>query len=1507
MNHKPTLFQRILIFATFCSFYYTGEAQFLQTIDATNNGPYTPQSLISNVLLGNGVDVSNITYSGSPRAVGYFSGGTQSIGIERGILLTTGYAAKPTFGSGPTDEGIKFASNSNGSSAFDVNLDDIATQAIRDVAVYTITFTPTSDTLRFRYCFASEEYPEYSCTQFNDIFGFFIQGPGYPIPTNIAIVPGTNLPVAINNIHPFNNQNNPNPNPCFPFNTQYYNNNNNSSDQPVYDGYTSVLTAVAKVIPCESYTIKLAIADVFDTGFDSGVFIEAKSFGTSSLRVSLNTPGADGSIAEGCFPASITFSLANPLPTDYPININQFGSATAGIDFQNLPGNLTIPAGQTQLTVPIGAMEDNQAEPLEFVSFDVKTDACHRDTVSLFLRDNPILPPLMADTTICSTGSSILLDATVPVPTPQPPTFSNLQDVPIPDNYPSVSSPILVAGIQPTVLGPGSIRSVCLNIEHGYDDDLDLFLLSPGGQVLELSTDNGGSGDHYTNTCFTPTAITPINFPGPQAPNTATPFTGFFTPEGAWSDLWDTPNRPTNGTWRLQATDDFPSFSGKILDWSITFAPSYEVTYQWAPSADITCLDCPTAVVSPDFSTSYAVTATDTYGCTATDSVQVEIAALVVSTSIADPISCFGSADGLATVDVNVGGSNTYQWSDPGAQTTAQASNLAAGSYTVTVTNIGGCQATGSVTLTQPPLLELTTTAQNAVCFGQPSGNASVLVFGGTAPYQYLWSNGMTTATPSGLNSGTYTVTATDAQGCSNTQSINIIQPSAIQLGANQVQNVTCFHGDDGSISLLYSGATQPILFQWSSGQSQPEISGLTAGTYTVTLTDGNGCTNSYAQTITEPMELQVATSPTTVGCYGEATGALHLTINGGTPVYSASWQGPGGFSGTGLDLLQLVAGNYTATITDQKGCVKTLTTNLTQPDAVALNLPAVADTVCFSGFNGIASVVPAGGTPPYSFLWSVPGQATATATGLSSQAYQVTVTDAHGCTKMAQTTVAQKQAMAVLAQQTLPKCHNGSDGTAAVVSVSYGNTPASLTNFQFSWNTVPVQQNIAAVYLRAGQPYTVTASEPDGCTSSHTFTMGNPTAVVASITGSSPVKCPGEGSGWAAAGATGGTAPYTWLWGVSSTPNDSVGQGLYAGVNRVTVTDANGCPALTTVTIASPPPIEVQFQTESVHCFGDSSGGARASASGGTGPYQYKWSNGVQNIAIQDIFAGVYDVTVTDDAGCTTHRSAEVHQPAAPVSGTVDMREPRCFGDHNGRVIFHPAGGTPPYRYALDDQPYNGSIAQIGLNAGFYEPKIIDNNGCLLVLPTIEVTQTAKLDVDLGPDFRILLGRDTQLLALVSNNSGNYQLSWAPEDSTWLSCLDCLNPSVYNLQSNHYFDITATDSAGCRAKDQILISVERPRKVFVPTAFSPNGDLNNDLLLVHGQNTSKVLAFRIYDRWGEMVYEAKNFAFNDDQTGWDGNFKGQPLDPGVFVWVLEVEYIDGETDVYKGNTTLIR
>ncbi|MEO0006423.1 MAG: hypothetical protein RJA20_619 [Bacteroidota bacterium] len=1499
MNFKP--FVQLLFFVT--PTFFRLSAQNLQTVDA-QNGPYNAQSLVSNVFLGEGVEVLNVTYNGSPRAIGYFSGGTQSIGIERGIIMTSGYAAKPSAGFGPPDVGQNFASNSNGSSATDANLSSIATAAVRDVAVYTITFKPNSDILSFRYCFASEEYPEYSCTAFNDVFGFFIQGPNYPTPTNIAKIPNTNLPVSINNIHPYNDQNNPNPDPCFPFNAQYYNGNSNTNKQPVYDGYTDIFTATAMVIPCQTYTIKLAIADVFDSAYDSGVFLEARSFGTSGLRVAAVTPAADGSIAEGCSAATINFTIAQPQTQNFPIIYEVSGSATPGVDFTSLPSNLSIPAGQTQLSVNIPGLEDGLTEIPEDLVVRVKVDACNWDTVRILIKDNLLVPPAMQDTGVCITGTPVTLNATVPIQTPPPPAFSNNNSIPIPDNYPAVNSPVSVSGVQPVTLGPGVIRSVCVNLTHSYDDDIDLFLISPGGQVLELTTDNGASGDNYTNTCFTPSAPVPITFPGPQAPASAAPFTGNFQPEGAWSDLWDTPTRPSNGNWQLQAADDFPTFTGSIQNWSITFAPLYEVNYAW--STGVSCPTCPVNTIVPTASSTYYVTATDIYGCSATDSVHVSVAQLSATAAVISDVSCFGKSDGKLLANANIGGNNTYLWSDPAGQTTQTASNLGPGTYQVTIYNPAGCTGVASATVTEPPLLDLNANASGVTCFGGNNGTAQTLVTGGTTPYQYLWSNGQTSVSQSGLPAGNYTVTVTDSNGCTDTGQVSISQPSAIQLSVTQSLDVSCFGGNNGQISVLAQGGAGAVTYLWSNGQSGASATSLAAGNYTVTTTDSNGCTRTVSATVSQPTQLVVQSSQQQARCFGEANGQIQLTVGGGVPGYSALWQGPNGYTGNGLGISDINAGTYQVTVTDQNGCTRVTDAAVDQPDPLTLSIPASADTICFLGSSGVISVAAGGGNGGYTYSWNN-GQSGPTAAGLAAGTYQVTATDIRGCLITGQSVVPQKEQLFASALTVQPRCHDGEDGYATVNNIRYGAVAANPADFQYLWSTTPAQTAQTAINLKAEQPYTVTVTDPDGCSATYGFSLGNPAPMVASITGKSDVLCNGDPTGWASAKATGGKAPYSWLWANSSTPADSVGKGLLAGTNKVTISDAFGCNATVTVEINEPTRLIGQIIPAHVKCYGERSGSANVNAFGGISPYKYIWWNGVTGTQVTGLPAGEIGVTVTDANGCATPVITDILQPEMPITGQVVLTSPTCHGYHDGRITILPSGGAPPYRYALNDKPWNGSAVQIGLYAGQYIPKVADANGCTVELPVTQLNDPAEVIANLGPDITIEFAQDTQLLLEVYNAVGTWSVQWAPEDIAWLSCSDCRNPAVNGLSNPHYFDVEVTDQNGCRADDQVLIQVIVPRKVHVPTAFSPNGDFVNDLLLVHGQSTSRARTFRVYDRWGEMVYEAANFAFNDENTGWDGSFRGQPMNPGVFIWVLEAEFADGYTEIFRGNTTLVR
>lgn len=1483
-------------------------AQSLQ-ITGGDTPPFTPDNLVRNVFLGEGVEVTSVTFKGKPVAVGYFSGGTQSIGIERGIVMTSG-SAENASGNGNSQNDTK-----NGSTATDFDLNAIATSFLHDVAVYEIKFIPTADTLRFRYCFASEEYPEFACQIYNDVFAFFIQGPGYPTPTNIARIPGTNQVVSINTLHPVFAPNN-----CPAVNAQFYNSNLNLAKQPIYDGFTDVFIAQAIVTPCSEYTIKLAISDVGDDIFDSGVFLEAKSFGTGSLQVELTTVSADGVIAEGCAPGTLMFSIPKAIGKNFPIDFKLGGTAVQGVDYQNFPATLSIPAGQTSISVPVAALTDNLPETGEFIALDVQRDPCRRDTLLIFLRDNGILPPsLPADTTYClGNAQPLLLDGTLPLPTPPATTFTNTTDFAVPDDDKlGTASPITVFGVQPTTLGPGVIRSVCLNATHQWVDDLDFYLISPGGQILELTTDNGQNGQNYTGTCFTPTATTLVSAPGPFALAASAPFTGDWLPEGLWADLWDGQN-PTNGTWKLQATDDQITFSGSLLDWSITFEPSYQINYAWSPAAGLDCPTCPKVTATPTLPTVYTLTATDSYGCTATDQIaispQAELSAPTVTCAgetATDLTFGWTAVGGAVGYEINLNGTG---WVPANGNLTHTATAVPPGTVlNIQVRGISGAAAcpaligTAACAKCASPTLSIAQVAP--ACSGTATGSVTVsITANANPPYTYtLGIQSNTTGVFQNLPASLYPVTATDTKGCSATATILLTDPPALQATLSTAA-ATCFGSKNGTATIAPAGGSGPYQFLWNTGNTTAQITGLTAGTYTAQVTDAKGCTATFTGSVSQPASIAVQSATYAVGCFGEKTGRIALKISSGMPGYTIAWSGPNGYTGQGDSLSQLAAGTYTATVSDAAGCTLVFSETVTQPPTgLALALPATADTVCFSGKNGTATVTATGSTAPYTYVWDAAGQTAATATNLAPATYRVTVTDAKGCTATAATAIFEKPQLAATATAQDPRCYNGSDGTATVTAAAYGTAPADLASFQFFWNTAPPQTARAAIGLKANTAYTVTISDTDGCTATASVSTGNPTAFLVEAKTLAPAPCFGEPGGSASASGIGGIPPYTYAWSGNGGINPQA-EGLLAGTYRITLTDAAGCTATASTSITQPTALKITTLASDAKCFGENSGSAKAAASGGTPPYNYLWASGggQQKPDITGLAAGFHFLSVTDAKGCRALDSVEVSQPAVLVA-TAQVTDVTCFGLRNGKIQLTGMGGTPPYRYALDTDPWNGSSLQFGLPAGTYTPKIRDGNGCTAALPPVTVAQRPAIAVDLGPDFAINLGESTQLFATADHAPKPFRFSWPPADSLWLSCLDCDAPFVDSLLFGRYFSVQVTDSLGCTGSDQVFISVKKERRVYVPTGFSPNGDGNNDRLWPVGQEGVQVLDFQVYDRWGEWVFQATDFAPNDANAGWDGTFRGDAAAPGVYVWVMEVEYRDGARERLRGETMLIR
>jgi gliding motility-associated-like protein len=366
-----------------------------------------PTQMVQNVLVGSGVTVSNVNYSGHPGAIGTFTSGAipTNLGFASGIILASGYVITAV---GPNTQ--PSAGDNLGFPGDPLLNTLVAPSTTYDAAVLTFDFVPLSDTIKFRYVFGSEEYPVYVGSSFNDVFGFFVSGGFNPatwtpfVNRNIAIIPGTaNTPVSINNV---NNGNN-NVGPCM--NCAYYVNNTGGATIE-YNGLTTVLTAWLHVVPCVTYSLKIAIADAGDGILDSGVFLEANSFVSNNIQLSSYTtnPHLDTMAIEGCNSAVIQFKLPAVTPVDRTIYYSIGGTATNGVDYVQIPNNIVIPAGSDSVLLYIHPIMDSIPEGIETVRIIANTSFCTTDTVWVYIKDyHPMDPVVSNDTVLCATASTL--------------------------------------------------------------------------------------------------------------------------------------------------------------------------------------------------------------------------------------------------------------------------------------------------------------------------------------------------------------------------------------------------------------------------------------------------------------------------------------------------------------------------------------------------------------------------------------------------------------------------------------------------------------------------------------------------------------------------------------------------------------------------------------------------------------------------------------------------------------------------------------------------------------------------------------------------------------------------------------------------------------------------------------------------------------------------------------------------------------------------------------------
>lgn len=816
--------------------------------------------------------------------------------------------------------------------------------------------------------------------------------------------------------------------------------------------------------------------------------------------------------------------------------------------------------------------------------------------------------------------------------------------------------------------------------------------------------------------------------------------------------------------------------------------PGY--TYLWAPGGQTT------PGISGQTAGTYTLTITDSKGCQLTTPYTITQPLPLAVTFTQTNVSCFSGSNGTATATVT-GGTipYTYSWS-PSGGTGPVASGLIAGTYTLTVTDNKGCIVTGTVTITQPPVLTAATTSTNETCDYLNNGTATAIPGGGTPGYTYSWApGGMTTAVVSGLATGTYTVTITDSRGCTAIAFATITQPITLTVAMNQV-DVSCFAGNDGTASASPSGGTPGYTYLWApGGATTSNISGLTIGTYTVTVTDNQGCQAQNTVTITQPVApLSMSQVITNVSCSGGSDGTISITASGGTATYTYLWL-PGGQ--TTSSITGQPAGTYTITVTDAEGCQLTNNYTITQPAPLSITF-SHTDVSCFGGSDGTATGTVAGGTPAYLYNWSPSGGSGPGASGLAAGTYTLNVTDSKGCVFSSTVVITEPTVLTASASATDETCDYLNNGT--VTASPTGGTPG----YTYLW--APGGATTVSVSALASGTYTVTVTDSEGCTATATTVILQPAPLAITFDFHMDVSCFGGSDGVLSAVPSGGTPNYSYLW-MSGGGTTNVISGLTAGTYTLTITDLNGCQVQSTSVITQPAaPVTVATSSTPASCFGSSDGTATAVGSGGTGTYTYQWMPGSLSGALVDsIMAGTYTVTATDVNGCTGTNTVVVNQPTEIILTTSTVNS-NC-GTASGQASVVVSGGIIPYTFLWSPSGGTGSSAT-GLFAGAYTVTVTDGNGCIS-------SQWANVNDNTGPAATIFDivnvtcngGTDGAASVSIAGGTGPFVYTWTP--------LGGSAPTATGLPAGSY-TVTVTDIFGCESNATTSPDITEPPPIVI-------------------------------------------------------------------------------------------
>lgn len=812
------------------------------------------------------------------------------------------------------------------------------------------------------------------------------------------------------------------------------------------------------------------------------------------------------------------------------------------------------------------------------------------------------------------------------------------------------------------------------------------------------------------------------------------------------------------------------------------------------------------------------------------------------------------------------------QWSGVGVSGNIfDSMGLAAGDYDVTFTpDPGSCYTAASSKITVTAPIDRTPTQTGKLCSdanGNSTGMVTLSVPAGN--FNYEWSQGTTGAANNSIDvtqAGIYNVTVTDKKGCVDYQSFNVsAQP--LPLVTINAPSEIC-----KSVPTVLSLNNDFDKILWSDGAVTKTTTITQPGIYSVTVTDAIGCSNSTDVTIAEATPLAVNILGNTKICSGDST---ELKVDGTYKIYLWS-------NGTlNQSIYANKAGNYSVIVTANSGCTGTASVNVSE---VKVLTPKITGSLIIcSGKNTVLDA----GAGYADYLWS-DGSKTRTTTISKEGIYSVTVADAMGCKKDTSVEVTSKQISSIY-QDTLCatdfKIINGnryditkSAGVETLLGASASGCDSTVTIQLFFRNNIKVNL-LGATTICKPTPIDLTL-DVENFTGTFDIiyedNMGVKTPVLGVKDGDKFTVNPT------------GAATYKIIF----TNIQNGGCSVELGEAKISFGN-----------------LTLTKKADDITCFGEKNGSASVSATSGVPPFSYIWSNGATTIDLRDLSAGKYITTVTDASGCVAIDSIEIKEPK-PLTLDLKSEAVYCKATTGTITLFDIGGGNGNYTYAIDNQSFEqvGALPYKILNIapGLHKIVINDSKKCT-INDTISVAPANAIKVSLGPDITINYGDSVVITPVTAFQMTKIQ--WSPK--TNLTCDSVCQFPIAKPKATTNYRVTVWDANGCTATDDIFIFVTKNRRVYIPNAFSPDDNQHNDLLRVYlGDETEKVVSFRIFDRWGTLIYEDLDFTraeSYDSKRGWDGTYNGFELSPAVFTYHAKILFSDGETKDYVGNVMLVR